>query len=88
MSKTYFRIMFIFHSIAIAFGVWVAALGFYLMEINYNNCWTCRGITPTLEENLSCFGVQIMPIAGMMFSALFSLKLYWFVKEDTSDESD
>lgn len=88
MSKTYFRIMFIFHSIAIAFGISVATFGFYLMGINYNNCWTCRGITPTMGESLSCFGVQIMPIAGLMFSALFALKLYCFVKEETSDESD
>jgi len=88
MSNTYFRIMFALYCINIAFGICVAAIGFYLMKINYNTCWTCWGITPTMEESLSCFGVQIMPLAGLIFSAFFALKLYCIIKEEQLDESD
>lgn len=69
--------------LSIGFGILICYLSWLLVDTYWYKCFTCHGITPSLTDNLFCFGVYCTPSLGMIFIAI---GLYGILNPGTKTE--
>ncbi len=55
------------YHISIALGLLILYLSYLLITTFYDMCFICYGISPTVNENLFCFGILSVLMIGLIF---------------------